>query len=170
MKRNRKILLILLLTMVCGSSVAQNTDRIDFVVRHVSRKAAVKHASFSVCVHNISKDSTIYSRNDDMAMVPAAINKLFTTAAAYSRLGPRFNFENYLYYSGSIDSKGTLQGDLIVTGTGDPFFCSDRFPHTDSTFHRMLESIRKKGIRRVNGHVYERHRQLLWQWCLRIEL
>ncbi|MBQ6682583.1 MAG: hypothetical protein IJM74_00565, partial [Bacteroidales bacterium] len=61
MKRNRKILLILLLTMVCGSSVAQNTDRIDFVVRHVSRKAAVKHASFSVCVHNISKDSTIYS-------------------------------------------------------------------------------------------------------------
>ena len=154
MKRNRKILLILLLTMVCGSSVAQNTDRIDFVVRHVSRKAAVKHASFSVCVHNISKDSTIYSRNDDMAMVPAAINKLFTTAAAYSRLGPRFNFENYLYYSGSIDSKGTLQGDLIVTGTGDPFFCSDRFPHTDSTFHRMLESIRKKGIRRVNGHVY----------------
>ena len=77
MKRNRKILLILLLTMVCGSSVAQNTDRIDFVVRHVSRKAAVKHASFSVCVHNISKDSTIYSRNDDMAMVPAAINKLF---------------------------------------------------------------------------------------------
>ena len=104
----------------------------------------MKHASFAVCVHNITKDSTIYSRNDDLSMIPAAINKLFTTAAAYSRLGPKFNFENYLYYSGRSTARAR-KGDLIVVGTGDPFFCSDRFPHTDSTFHRLARGHPQNG-------------------------
>ena len=147
-------MLALAMTLASLSLTAQNTDRLDFVVRHTTRKAAVKHASLAVCVHNITKDSTIYTRSEDLAMPPAAINKLFTTAAAFSRLGPKFVFENYLYYSGNVDKQGTLHGDLIIVGTGDPFFCSDRFPHTDSTFHRMYESIRKKGIKRIEGHVY----------------
>ena len=151
---SKKFLLAAITTALCLATAAQNTDRLDFVVRHTTLKPAVRHASFAVCVHNITKDSTIYSRNDDLAMVPAAINKLFTTAAAFSRLGPKFYFENYLYYSGDIDRQGTLQGDLIIVGTGDPFFCSDRFPHTDSTFYRLAEAIRKKGIKRINGHIY----------------
>lgn len=151
---SKKLLVAALLAVLCAAAGAQNTDRLDFVVRHTTLKPAVRHASLAVCVHNITKDSTIYSRNDDLAMVPAAINKLFTTAAAYSRLGPKFYFENYLYYSGDIDRQGTLQGDIIIVGTGDPFFCSDRFPHTDSTFYRLADAIRKKGIKRINGHIY----------------
>lgn len=150
----RKSLVLMFFVALCGfSAMAQNTDRVDFVVRHITHRPAVKHASLSVCIHNITKDSTIYSRNEDLSMMPAAINKLFTSAAAYSRLGPKFTFENYLYYSGSID-QGTLNGDLIVVGSGDPFFCSDRFPYTDSTFHRFMTSLRKMGIKRINGHVY----------------
>ena len=151
---HRKSLLFTAALLLWLGAAGQNTDRVDFVVRRAALKPAVRHASLSVCVHNITKDSTIYSRNEDLAMVPAAINKLFTTAAAYSRMGPKFYFENYLYYSGEIDRSGTLQGDLIVVGTGDPFFCSDRFPHTDSTFYRLTEAIKKKGIRRINGHIY----------------
>lgn len=150
-----KRIIIAVAALVLGSTVvAQNTDRLDFVVRHTALKPALRHASFAVCVHNITKDSTVYSRNDDIAMIPAALNKLFTTAAAYSRMGPKFYFENYLYYSGEIDRQGTLQGDIIIAGTGDPFFCSDRFPHTDSTFFRLAEAIRKKGIKRITGHIY----------------
>lgn len=154
MKYCKKILPILLALFACSAIMAQNTDRIDFVVRHITRKAAVKHASLSVCVHNISKDSTIYTRNEEMSMLPGAVNKLFTTAAAYSRLGPRFTFETYLYYSGTIDKQGTLDGDIIVSGSGDPFFCSDRFTYTDSTFYRLTSNIRKMGIRKINGHIY----------------
>jgi len=150
----KKIILATITAILWMCTAAQNTDRLDFVVRHTTLKPALRHASFAVCVHNISKDSTIYSRNDDLSMMPAAINKLFTTAAAYSRMGPKFYFENYLYYSGEIDRQGTLQGDIIVAGTGDPFFCSDRFPHTDSTFFRLADAIRKKGIKRINGHIY----------------
>lgn len=151
---NKRMLLAAVAMLLSLAAAAQNTDRLDFVVRRAAMKPAVKHASLSVCVHNITKDSTVYSRNEDLAMVPAALNKLFTTAAAFSRMGPKFTFENYLYYSGSIDRSGTLQGDIIVVGTGDPFFCSDRFPHTDSTFHRLTEAIKKMGIRRINGHIY----------------
>ena len=154
MKYCKKLLLIFLLTLTGLASVAQNTDRLDFVVRHITRKPAVRHASLSVCVHNINKDSTIYTRNEELAMLPGAVNKLFTTAAAYSRLGPKFTFETYLYYTGSIDRQGTLNGDIIVTGSGDPFFCSSRFTYTDSTFYRLAGGIRKLGIRRINGHIY----------------
>ena len=154
MTNSKKILLAIITLMLCMVTEAQNTDRLDFVVRHATLKPAMRHASFAVCVHNITKDSTIYSRNDDLSMQPAALNKLFTTAAAYSRMGPKFYFENFLYYSGEIDRQGTLQGDIIIAGTGDPFFCSDRFPHTDSTFFRLADAIRKKGIKRINGHIY----------------
>lgn len=150
----KKVLPILLLTFLSFAALAQNTDRIDFVVRHITRKHDVKHASLGVCVHNITKDSTIYTRNEDLAMMPAAINKLFTTAASYSRLGPKFTFETNLLYSGSIDKQGNLNGDIIVVGSGDPFFCSDRFPHTDSTFFRFTSALRKLGIKHVNGHIY----------------
>ena len=154
MKYCKKLLLLLFLVLTTLPALAQNTDRLDFVVRHITRKAAVRHASLSVCVHNINKDSTVYTRNEDLAMLPGAVNKLFTTAAAYSRLGPKFTFETYLYYSGSIDRQGTLNGDIIVAGSGDPFFCSDRFTYTDSTFYRLTNAIRKLGIRRIDGHIY----------------
>jgi len=170
MKYCKKLLLAFVFLLTCFASVAQNTDRVDFVVRHITRRPAVKHASFAVCIHNITKDSTIYSRNEDLFMMPAAINKLFTSAAAYSRLGPKFTFENFLYYSGSIEG-GTLNGDLIVVGSGDPFFCSDRFAYTDSTFNRLAAGLRKMGIRRINGHVYvdtalfeDEMMHPSWQW------
>ena len=154
MKYCKKILLFVFIVLTTLPALAQNTDRLDFVVRHITRKAAVRHASLSVCVHNINKDSTVYTRNEDLAMLPGAVNKLFTTAAAYSRLGPKFTFETYLYYSGSIDRQGPLNGDIIVAGSGDPFFCSDRFTYTDSTFYRLTNAIRKLGIRRIEGHIY----------------
>ena len=97
----KKLLLLLFVAVYGTASMAQNTDRLDFVVRHITRKPAVRHASLAVCVHNINKDSTVYTRNEDLAMLPGAVNKLFTTAAAYSRLGPKFTFETYLYYTGS---------------------------------------------------------------------
>lgn len=170
MKHRRTLLLLLIFVALGISAKAQNTDRVDFVVRHITHRPAVKHASFSVCIHNITTDSTIYSRNEDLFLTPGAINKLFTSAAAYSRLGPKFTFETYLYYSGSID-QGTLNGDLIVVGSGDPFFCSDRFAHTDSTFYRLASNLRRMGIKRINGHVYvdtslfeDEMMHPTWQW------
>ena len=167
----KKLLLLLFVAVYGTASMAQNTDRLDFVVRHITRKPAVRHASLAVCVHNINKDSTVYTRNEDLAMLPGAVNKLFTTAAAYSRLGPKFTFETYLYYTGSIDRQGTLNGDIIVTGSGDPFFCSNRFTYTDSTFYRLAGSIRNLGIRRINGHIYadtslfeDMMMHPTWQW------
>ena len=171
MKYCKKLLLVFFLTFTSISAFAQNTDRLDFVVRHVTRRAAVRHASLAVCVHNINKDSTIYTRNEELALMPGAVNKLFTTAAAYSRLGPKFTFETYLYYTGSIDRQGVLDGDIIVSGSGDPFFCSGRFTYTDSTFHRLANGIRKLGIRRINGHIYadttlfeDERIHPSWQW------
>lgn len=167
----RKILLLLCLGLSGMSLWAQNTDRVDFVVRRITRRQDVKHAAFSVCIHNITKDSLVYARNENLAVMPAAINKLFTSAAAYKHLGPKFTFENYLYYSGNIDNQGTLNGDLIIVGSGDPFFCSDRFPHTDSTFHRLAANMRKLGIRKVSGRVYvdttlyeDEMMHPSWQW------
>lgn len=171
MKYCKSLLLIFFAAFGLSAIQAQNTDRVDFVVRHITHRPAVKHASLSVCIHNITKDSTVYSRNEDLSMMPAAINKLFTTAAAYSRLGPKFTFENYLYYSGSID-QGTLNGDLIMVGSGDPFFCSDRFRYTDSTFYRLANNLKKMGIKRINGHVYvdtsifeDEMMHPSWQWA-----
>ena len=94
---NKRMLLAAVAMLLSLAAAAQNTDRLDFVVRRAAMKPAVKHASLSVCVHNITKDSTVYARNEDLAMVPAALNKLFTTAAAFSRMGLRMGFGTLVF-------------------------------------------------------------------------
>ena len=55
MTNSKKILLAIITLMLCMVTEAQNTDRLDFVVRHATLKPAMRHASFAVCVHNITK-------------------------------------------------------------------------------------------------------------------
>lgn len=156
MKIRTSILLVLLATTVGLPITAQNTDYIDFAVRKARMEPDMKHASLAVCVHNITRDSTIYALDASHALLPAALNKLFTTAAGFSRLGTDFRFKTELVYSGTIDNRGVLTGDIIILGNGDPFLGSTRIKGTmpDTLFKAVTQAIRDEGIRRINGHIY----------------
>src|SRR5690606_31125829 len=77
------------------------------------------------------------------------------SATAYQKLGAAHTFETIVAYSGNIDAEGTLHGDIVIRGSGDPSLGSDRFPQTlDKTvLARWVQAIQQAGIRRISGAV-----------------
>ena len=148
--------LLILSSFIIPLSQAQNTDLLDYSVRRARLQPLMSHASLSICVHNITDDTTVYALDADHALLPAALNKLFTTAAGFSRLGKDFRFKTQMVYNGSIDYRGVLHGNLYIIGQGDPFLGSARFKSTspDTLFRQITENLRNDGIRRIEGHVY----------------
>ncbi len=150
-------ILLLLLLLASITSAAQKTDRIDLAVRRACLNPALRHASFSIAVRSIQHDSTIYDFNADHALLPAGLNKLFTSAAAYSRLGSDFCFSTSIEHSGYIDTvRKTLHGNLYICGTGDPLFGSPAYKQTipDSVFIYIAGFLKHAKIFRISGHIY----------------
>src|SRR5699024_10485187 len=57
----------------------------------------------------------------DTGFVPASVAKLPTAAFALDVLGPAHRFETRLLATGPVQN-GTLMGDLVLRGGGDPEF------------------------------------------------
>ncbi|MFN2421157.1 MAG: D-alanyl-D-alanine carboxypeptidase/D-alanyl-D-alanine-endopeptidase [Gemmatimonadota bacterium] len=107
-----------------------------------------------VAVFSVDRQIPLYLNDADDPLLPASNMKLYTTASALDRLGPDFQYTTSLYADGTVLPNGTLTGDLILVGRGDPAI-SGRF-YGDSTtyvFDRMAQGLREKGIRRVTGRL-----------------
>ncbi|MFH1023961.1 MAG: D-alanyl-D-alanine carboxypeptidase/D-alanyl-D-alanine-endopeptidase [Planctomycetota bacterium] len=101
----------------------------------------------------IDDGSVIARRNADMSLLIASNTKLVTTAAALEILGGDFVFRTPVYWRGRI-ADGTLDGDLLVVGGGDPNI-SGRFHQGNpcAVFERWAEALRAKGVRSVRGDI-----------------
>lgn len=169
----KKALLFLLGLTAALASLAQSTTHLDLAVRRVRLNSAMRHATLSVCVYNIAKDTSIYVFNADRSMTPASLNKLFTTATGFGKLGNDFRFKTILSHDGHIDNRGTLHGNLYIIGGGDPLLGSSRYKQTqpDSLFRTWAKSLREDGIRSIEGRIYadasifdDDPAQESWQW------
>lgn len=83
------------------------------------------------------------SRNPDQAFPPASTAKLPTMIAALGILGPTYRFTTQLLARGTL-KRGTLDGDLILTGDGDPLL-------TAGDLRALAVRMKDIGIERVNG-------------------
>lgn len=90
-----------------------------------------KDVRVSVLVRSVTTGETLYERDAGEARAPASTMKLATTAAALELLGPDFQHETGAYAAGSLSADGTLHGNLVVRGSGDPSI-SRRFQIDDA--------------------------------------
>ena len=81
---------------------------------------AVSHAQWGVNFYSLRHAETLYSLNAARFMVPASNQKLLTAAAAAERLGWDFRFTTRVLATGPVGEDGTVSGDLIIVGNGDP--------------------------------------------------
>ncbi len=85
---------------------------------------------------------------DQQGKVPlpaASLTKIATTLAALDKWGPTHQFETLVSATGSVKN-GVLQGDLVITGSGDPFFVWEEAI-------ALGNSLNQLGIRRVTGNL-----------------
>jgi D-alanyl-D-alanine carboxypeptidase/D-alanyl-D-alanine-endopeptidase (penicillin-binding protein 4) len=89
---------------------------------------------------------TRLANNQGTVPLPAAsLTKIATTLAALQHWGPNHQFETLVSATGPIKN-GVLQGDLVITGSGDPFFVWEEAIALGNT-------LNKQGIRRVTGRL-----------------
>jgi len=83
------------------------------------------------------------ARGPDRPMPPASTLKAITTLYALEHLGAGYTFATRLLATGPVDG-GTLRGDLILAGGGDPTLTTDHLGD-------MAAALRRAGVRRVAG-------------------
>ena len=112
----------------------------------------VRSGRWGVMVVSLTRGDTLYSVNADSLFQPASTMKLFTAALALERLGPNHSFSTDVLRDGNVTPDGTVRGNLILRGGGDPAL-SNRFIRGDANIPMTLLArlVHGNGIRRVTG-------------------
>jgi serine-type D-Ala-D-Ala carboxypeptidase/endopeptidase (penicillin-binding protein 4) len=114
----------------------------------------VRSGQWGIIVVSLTRGDTLYELNADEPRQPASTMKLFTSALALDRLGPDYTFSTDVLRDGPVDSSGTLDGNLILRGDGDPSL-SNRFlrGEPDVPMQSLARAVAAAGIKRVRGDV-----------------
>ncbi|MFO1349504.1 MAG: D-alanyl-D-alanine carboxypeptidase/D-alanyl-D-alanine-endopeptidase [Gammaproteobacteria bacterium] len=98
----------------------------------------------SIFVQDVAADQPLLLLNPDTPRNPASVMKTITTYVALDRLGPTYTWKTEAYVTGPIDAKGTLQGDLVLKGYGDPLLVVE-------SFWKFLRALRDRGLQHITG-------------------
>ena len=105
---------------------------------------------------------TLYQRNAEKFFVPASNMKLLTTAFALATLGSDYRFRTTAETRGVIDAEGTLSGDVVLVGRGDPNLSNRRFPFQskeefdgvpERILSEMADAIVARGVKAISGDI-----------------
>ena len=112
---------------------------------------AAAHAVWGVQVRSLDQHETLYRLNDQTLLIPASTLKILTLAAAADQLGWDYRYETQLLATASIEL-GTLRGDLVVRGSGDPTIHTPNGQAAD-LFSRWAADLGRLGIQRIDGRL-----------------
>jgi D-alanyl-D-alanine carboxypeptidase/D-alanyl-D-alanine-endopeptidase (penicillin-binding protein 4) len=113
-----------------------------------------RSGEWGAVVVSLSRGDTLYAFNADRQLLPASTMKLMTTALALDRFGPQYQFSTDVLRDGPVDADGTLRGNLVLRGDGDPAF-SNRFlrGEYDAPVELLARFVAAQGIKRITGDV-----------------
>jgi D-alanyl-D-alanine carboxypeptidase/D-alanyl-D-alanine-endopeptidase (penicillin-binding protein 4) len=153
--RIRKLILLSLFFITTGASAQSLQQKLQTVFGRLQQDSQCRYASASLTVLDAKTGEVLYANNPDMGLAPASTLKTVTSATAFYMLGKDFQYQTTLGYTGSINANGTLNGDLIITGSGDPTLGSWRWENTkgNAVLNAMVTAIKKAGIKAINGKI-----------------
>jgi D-alanyl-D-alanine carboxypeptidase/D-alanyl-D-alanine-endopeptidase (penicillin-binding protein 4) len=123
-------------------------ERIDAVLA----RPALSRVTWGIEVRDPSTAAVLYARNAARPMIPASNLKLVVAAAAAHHLPADYRFRTSVYATGPVQD-GTLGGDLVLYGRGDPMISARYFPSRTAVFEMLADSLAARGVRRVQGRV-----------------
>jgi D-alanyl-D-alanine carboxypeptidase/D-alanyl-D-alanine-endopeptidase (penicillin-binding protein 4) len=130
------------------------TQKIETAFSNFKQDEQLKYASYSLTVLNSNTGSIIFEYQKNQGLAPASTLKTITSATALDLLGQDFTFKTEILYTGNIVN-GTLSGDLIIKGGGDPTLGSWRWEQTKKPkiLAQILSALQQKGIKVINGNI-----------------
>jgi D-alanyl-D-alanine carboxypeptidase/D-alanyl-D-alanine-endopeptidase (penicillin-binding protein 4) len=120
----------------------------DDLARTLAAQMRHAGAASGAYVADLDSGRPLYAKRANTARVPASVEKLYTTSAALLRFGAGTRLQTTAVAAPDavLDAGGTLRGDLVLVGGGDPFF-------GDDAAAILARSVRAAGVKRVDGAV-----------------
>lgn len=139
------------LVFFAGHSLRAQSEFENTVETLLSRPE-YKNASVGMHVVDLSSGETLYGLDHEKLLIPASTMKLVSSASAIGMLGADYTFKTRIGYTGEIRKNGTLKGDLVVIGGGDPVLGSEYFEeHYNGFLDVWAREITAAGITKIEG-------------------
>ena len=88
--------------------------------RKITDEAKYRNARWGLHVADLKTGEVLFDWNADQRFLGASTTKLFAGAAALDAYGADYRFTTPIYRTGSVDSAGTLTGNLVMVASADP--------------------------------------------------
>lgn len=108
-------------------------------------KALSQHAQVSALVVRLSDRQPLAQLNPNTRLTPASVSKLFAASAALQQFGPEHRFKSVFASNGPV-SHGTLNGNLVFIGGGDPSLDTRHL-------RQLVAQLKAAGVRKVTGNL-----------------
>lgn len=110
--------------------------------------------SVGIYIKSLADDSVLVDENAELALTPASVTKVVTSATALSLLGPDFKFSTEVELVGkrSAAARTTWEGNLVINASGDPTLESPELKKPGFT-DSIISGLKRLGISRITGTV-----------------
>ena len=144
----------MLFSFITVSSFAQ-TNRINAFLKQMDSSEAFKQASWGFCLLSGKDGKTLAKFQADKSLVPASVEKVLTTSTALALLGDTFRFKTMILADGEISTTGTLNGNIIIKGGGNPVLGSLKGSNqsTEAIISEFAQKIKFAGIKEIKGNL-----------------
>jgi D-alanyl-D-alanine carboxypeptidase/D-alanyl-D-alanine-endopeptidase (penicillin-binding protein 4) len=133
----------------------QTLEELRARIRDIIAQPEFASSRVAIKVASLDTGRVLFEQDSRKWMQPASNMKLYTVAAALDRLTADYRFVTSVYAPARPDAAGTVRGDLVVYGRGDPTFAVRFNPegNTDYAFaiDALAADVFAAGVRRVEG-------------------
>ncbi|TDG35061.1 D-alanyl-D-alanine carboxypeptidase/D-alanyl-D-alanine-endopeptidase [Pedobacter changchengzhani] len=150
----KKLPILLLLLLNTASFSQTKIQNLEKAYNTFLNDEQTKHAVSSLCVLDANTGKILFAKNEEIGLATASTLKVITAATAFSILGKDFQYQTTLSYTGNITSDGTLNGNIIITGSGDPTLGSSRYQNKENVvLSQWATAIKAAGIKKIEGSI-----------------
>lgn len=119
-----------------------------------SMVARVRSGQFGAMAISLTRGDTLFQHDAGTPLMPASTMKMLTSAAAFERFGPRYQFSTDVLYDGTLGSDGTLTGNVYLRGDGDPSLSGRYMPGGPAApMNFLADQLVSRGVKRITGEV-----------------
>ena len=127
--------------------ISQNPEDVALAkkIDEIIEKSEFANARWGVFAVSLKDGRVVCARDGRKLFNPASIEKLLTSIVALDKLGADFRWKTKGLGEKQIED-GTLNGNLILYGTGAPDF-------DENALERLADALKNEGLKHIKGNV-----------------